>query len=53
VLIGCVGIYFALMIVLTAYTTYWEKGIFIMAIQRDPAGLDPACTWEASSSMKK
>ena len=53
VLIGCVGTYFFLMFVLTMYTTYKEKGIFVVAIQRDPAGLDPDCYWEASSHMKK
>ena len=30
-----------------------EKGIFIVAIEKDPAGLDPDSLWEASSHMKK
>merc|ERR1712210_119634 len=53
VLIGCVGTYFTLMGVLTWYTTYSEKGIFIVAVEKDPAGLDPDSLWEASSHMKK
>jgi len=53
VLIGCVGTYFFLMMVLTVYTTYQEKGIFVVVKDKDPAGLDPDSKWEASSSMKK
>ena len=53
VLIGCVGTYFFLMSVLTIYTTYKEKGKFVVALQKDPAGVDPSSRWEASSNMKK
>ncbi|TRY63793.1 hypothetical protein TCAL_07282 [Tigriopus californicus] len=53
ILIGCVGGYFFLMGVLTLYTTYFEKGTFLVAQERDPAGLDSACRWEASSHMEK
>lgn len=50
VLILCVGSYFVLMGILTLYTTYLEKGIFAVAIQKDGNGTK---TWQASSDMKK
>jgi len=53
ILIGCVASYFLLMGVLTLYTTFKEKGIFIVVMQKDPAGLDPDSKWEAASSMQK
>ncbi|KOC70557.1 putative signal peptidase complex subunit 2 [Habropoda laboriosa] len=53
ILVVCVSIYFTLMGLLALYTTYKEKGIFVVAIQRDPAGFNPDLIWEASSYMKK
>ena len=39
--------------VLTLYTTFKEKGIFVAVVQKDPAGLDPDSQWEAASQLTK
>lgn len=49
-LIACVLSYFALMGVLTAYTTFREKGIFAVMKQDDG---NTKKVWQASSEMKK
>ncbi|XP_058118669.1 signal peptidase complex subunit 2 [Anopheles ziemanni] len=51
VLIVCVCCYFFLMGVLTVYTTYVEKGIFVLSEQKDTSG--SVKRWKASSDMKK
>ncbi|XP_033325657.1 signal peptidase complex subunit Spase25 isoform X2 [Megalopta genalis] len=49
----CVALYFFSTALLSLYTSYKEKGIFVVAIQRDPASFNPDLIWEASSYLKK
>lgn len=49
----CVVAYFIMMMVLTCYTTYLERGIFCIALNKDAAGIDPDDVWNVSSSLKR
>lgn len=42
-----------MMTILTAYTNFCERGCFLVAIDKDKAGIDPDNTWKVSSQLKR
>jgi len=53
ILITCVLLYFALMTVLTAFTTFVEKNYIMFAVQKDEAGVSPDNYWSLRSTLKR
>lgn len=53
VLIACVALYFIMMVVLTVYSMYLERGCFMVALEKDKAGVDPDNVWKLVSHLKR
>lgn len=53
VLIVCVVSYFIMMAFLTLYTTYRERGVFMVANEKDKSGIDPDNVWRLASRLKR
>ncbi|XP_014665319.1 PREDICTED: probable signal peptidase complex subunit 2 [Priapulus caudatus] len=53
VLIFCVVSYFVMMAVLTVYVQFRERGCFMVALDRDTAGVDPDNLWRLRSFIHR
>jgi signal peptidase complex subunit 2 len=42
-----------MMILLTLYTTHTERGVFMVALDKDKAGIDPDDVWRLASRLKR
>lgn len=45
--------YFIMMAFLTLYTTYRERGVFMVANEKDKSGIDPDNVWRLASRLKR
>jgi len=53
VLTACIITYFVLMGLLTLYTQFYERGIFVVAKKKDEVGLEPAKVFTVASNLDR
>jgi len=42
-----------MMVFLTLYTAYRERGVFMVALEKDKTGVDPDNIWRLASRLKR